>query len=257
MDETTLVYKVYSRICENMPPHIHQNGTIANCFLAANPFETIIKNVFIYNVCARLYDGFPAAYNSFKEKHIDGSCSTNALMMSLFDVGNGVSRLRAFQKASTRRFLQSVPKKWHATVSHLISPGPLHVTECVDTAAKCAFTRNKAMWNVRIRVPSVLSEWPIVPPGSSGASDETFEINLSTKECVRLVLLHELNAFELRLWDLTAPLEDGSPKIPSHPVHAMHAIVFLATKAWEALHVSVRDELTQRLMTLVSAFAQS
>jgi hypothetical protein len=256
MDETTLVYKVYVRICENMHPHIHSNGTIANCFLSSNPFETILKNVFVYNVCARLYENFPTAYNAFKEKHIDGSSSTNALMMSLFDVGNGVSRLRAFQKAATRRFLQSVPKKWHVTMTHLIAPGPLTVSECTEPHAKCILTRNKAQWKVRIDIASVLREWPTVPPtlNETHEANETIEVFLCTKECVRLVLLHELNAFELRVWDLTAPLEKGSPDIPTHPVHAMHSIVFLATNAWDALHVSVRDELTQRLVTLVSAF---
>lgn len=258
MLESTLVYKVCASVREFMRPHIHAHGDIASALVCSDPFETIVKNVFIYNACSRLDDSFPAAYNAFKEKYIDGSSATNVLMLALYDVGNGVSRLRAFQKCATQRVVAKTPKRWTSALVAILAPGPLDVKECCDASVKCALTRRKAKWVLALTVNPVLRDWPIVPPTTphptDGAMHEvTFPV--CTRECARLVMLHELNAFELMIWDLTAPVTHTIPPLPTHDVHAMHAMVYHATVAWDALHATLRMELAQKLATLVSAFA--
>ena len=264
----TIVYKILA--AEQMKCYIRMNGDIDAIPCGQDPFMNIMKNVFIYNACSKMDDSFASKFNTFKEERIDGSSPTNMLTLAIFDVGNSISRLRGFQRSAVSRTLEMYPKKHVDLIQALISPCVLQVDEVPPGSdVKSQLSRKRANFVLKADIYDALRDWPVIPPSSERKSNaKIVEMAVTEDESIRLLMLRELNMIEIKMWDLANTMEADMTLGPSTPcamftsqrnaldsVHDMHRTVSVATREWDLLHPSIREELAARLRIILAAFS--
>ncbi len=267
-----LLFKILAR--EKMKYFVRMDGSVDGAAFGQDPFMNMLKNVFIYNACSKVDDCFAAKFNAFKEGRIDGSCQTNMLTLAVYDVGNNISRLRGFQKHAMGKTLEKFPKKFADTIGIMVSPCRLRVENLPSTSeTKSQLSKKKATCVLKADLHDELRDWPVIPPHSDPKTHDTPCVSLavSEDECIQILMLRELNLTEIQMWDLAGTMDvDMTPHTPREvlaimegetaksaldAVHDMHRTVTSATKEWDNIHPSIKDELAMKLRILLTAFA--